>query len=717
MNSRRFLVPVGVLAAAVGGAFTLRPGLVPDLPLATLFVLGVWAVGLAGAGLAVLGRLADRGPGTGRLPTAGERPDYPVPGDDLAGRVASVGASERDAAERDRVRERVRDAAVAVIGRCEGPTDVDAQARIDAGDWTDDAEAAALFTGGDGRHDHVETGFATRVERAAAAVADRFEARRRATSDSAGRDTDDQGEDGESPRSASSERVALDLGPGEERVERTGRWRGVQGLALLVTAVGILVGAPLVVLSGVVGVAFAAYARVWDAPAPALSVERSVSESDPRPGERIEVTISVRNRGDRLLPDLRICDDVPAGLRVVEGTPRHTTALRPGKRATVSYTVEAVRGAHEFDSLAVVTRDLSGASRRVARLPTESATVTCRPAFGERAISLGDLATRLPGRTDAARTGAGVAFHSLREYRRGDPLGSIDWGQLAKTGEFATRRFDEPRLVRVVLLVDSRAEAYVTADRQKSRPAVDVCACAAGALVSGLLDDGALVGLAALGPRSCWVPTGSGRDHRERLLDALTTHDAFDWDPPDGVTGISVDGTDPEPVVSVSRVVRSAAASEDGGVTMADAPAGGRSVAVSDGGRAADADATDDDPATSEESTDADPEADAGPTDADPAETARDLLGDVVTRLPGDAQVVVCSPLVDDAAAAAVRQLDARGHDVLVASPDLSGSGTPYRRLASVERRLRLDGLRRDGVAVHEWTPPVEATADSGWST
>jgi len=699
VNLRRLLVPVGVLAAAVGGAFTLRPGLVPDLPLTTLFVLGVWAVGLAGAGLAVLGRLTDRGSGTGRLPTAGERPDYPVPGDTLAGRVVAVGASERDAAERDRLRDRIRDAAVAVLARSAGLTDADALARVGAGDWTDDAEAAALFSGGDGRHDHVETGFASRVERAATAVADRFESGRRATSDPVGRDTDGEavdGEaiDGESPRSGPSERVTLDLDPGDERVERTGRWRGVQGLALLVAAVGILVGAPLVVLSGVVGVAFAAYAHVWDAPTPALAVERSVSESDPRPGEHVEVTVSVRNRGDRLLPDLRICDDVPAGLRVVEGAPRHTTALRPGKRATVSYTVEAVRGEHEFDSLSVVTRDLSGASRRVARLPTESETVTCRPAFGERAISLGDLATLLPGRTDAAETGSGVAFHSLREYRRGDPLGSIDWGQLAKTGEFATRRFDEPRLVRVVLLVDTRAEAYVTADRRHRRPAVDVCTCAAGALASGLLEDGALVGLATLGPRSCWIPAGSGRDHRERLLDTLTTHDAFDWDPPDGVAGVSVDETDPEPVVSVSRVVRSAAASEDGGVTMADAPAGGRSVAVSDGGELADADMD----------------------GSDPAEAANDLLDDVVTRLPGDAQVVVCSPLVDDGVAAAVRQLDARGHDVLVASPDLSGSGTPYRRLASVERRLRLDSLRRDGVSVHEWTPPVDSTADAGWS-
>jgi len=88
----------------------------------------------------------------------------------------------------------------------------------------------------------------------------------------------------------------------------------------------------------------------------------------------------------------------------------------------------------------------------------------------------------------------------------------------------------------------------------------------------------------------------------------------------------------------------------------------------------------------------------------------------VATRLPNDAQVVFCSPLADDTAAAVARQLRARGHDVLVASPDLTGTETPYRRLAAVERRLRLDPLRARGVAVHDWTPPTDPTADAGWS-
>lgn len=413
--------------------------------------------------------------------------------------------------------------------------------------------------------------------------------------------------------------TAAAVDPGESRLERTGRWRGVHALALAAAGIGILTGTPLAIVAGLAGVGFAAYSRVWEAPAPALVIERHVDETEPRPGDRVSITVSVRNAGDRLLPDLRLCDDVPAGLRVVDGTPRHTTALRPGKTATISYEVAAVRGAHTFDSVTVISRDVSGATQRVERAESSPVRVVCRPRFGSETAPLGDLATLLPGRRNVDATGQGIAFHSLREYRRGDPQASVDWNRLAKTGDLATRRYDQPRAVEAVLVVDARATTYVTGDGTANRPAVDVCALAAGRLACGLLDDGVRVGLAALGPRPCWLAPAAGGGHRERLLDRLTTDPAFGWEPPEG-----------------------------------DGPDG---------------------------------------------------MDRVLTRLPGDAQVIFLSPVVDDRAAEFARQCAARGHDVAVASPDVTARDSPCRRLAAAERRLRLDDLRGDRFRVVEWTP------------
>jgi uncharacterized protein (DUF58 family) len=268
---------------------------------------------------------------------------------------------------------------------------------------------------------------------------------------------------------------------------------------------------------------------------------------------------------------------------------------------------------------------VSGASRRVARRATDRSTVVCRPTFEHRSVPLGDLATQLTGSQPVSATGEGLAFHSLREYRTGDPLGSVDWNRFAKDGELATRRFDQPRTVKVVLLVDARAAAYVTAG--DGRPAVDACVHAAGALVGGLAEADCHVGLAALSPRECWLPPASGRSHRERLLDALTTHDAFCWRPPASAGGSGESST-------------------------------------SDG----------------------------------------DGFDRLLTQLSGDAQVVVCSPFVDDRPVEVVRALDARGHDVTVASPDVTADDSAYRRLAATERRVRLDECRRAGIAVVEWS-------------
>ncbi|WP_135362879.1 DUF7269 family protein [Halosimplex halophilum] len=171
MSRRRVLLAVGVAAVAAGVVLTLRPGLV-TFDWATLVTLGVWFGALAGVGLAAVERFERADAPAGGLPRVGERPDYGVPGDDLAAAVSAVGASERDAAERDRIRERLRGAAVDALERFAGVAPEVAERRVADGSWTDDPEAAALFAGDDGSiHEGVEGDFDRRAERAAAVVA------------------------------------------------------------------------------------------------------------------------------------------------------------------------------------------------------------------------------------------------------------------------------------------------------------------------------------------------------------------------------------------------------------------------------------------------------------------------------------------------------------------------------------------------------------------
>ncbi|SFR92544.1 conserved repeat domain-containing protein [Halomicrobium zhouii] len=73
------------------------------------------------------------------------------------------------------------------------------------------------------------------------------------------------------------------------------------------------------------------------------------------------------------------------------------------------------------------------------------------------------------------------------------------------------------------------------------------------------------------------------------------------------------------------------------------------------------------------------------------------------SRLPGDAQVVLFSPLCSDAAVLAATRLEAHGYPVTVVSPDPTSRRTTGNRLAAVVRRFRTADLRSGGVPVVDW--------------
>ena len=318
------------------------------------------------------------------------------------------------------------------------------------------------------------------------------------------------------------------------RVRETNRWRGVSAVALLTGSLGVLLSNPVVLLSGVVGVAFAAYARTAGTPDVELDVTREVSDDEPQPGDEVRVRLTVENVGDGTLADLRIVDGVPESLAVTDGSPRLGTALRPGKSAHLDYTVEAERGEHEFDPVLAVARDFSGAIEVETTVEADTA-LTCVPKLGTTVdVPLRAQTTQYTGRVSTDVGGSGVEFHATREYQRGDPLSRVDWNRLARTGELTTVDFREERAASVVLVVDTREDAYL-APGEGRRNAVQHAVDAAGKTLTTLLESGDRVGLATFGPETCWLSPGSGQDHRIRARELLATHQAFSAVPSDGL--------------------------------------------------------------------------------------------------------------------------------------------------------------------------------------
>ena len=486
----------------------------------------------------------------GETPDPERRSPVPTPGDDLLRVVDEFRPRNPGfAVTSRRIVLGLRGAALAVLTRFEGVSPAEAQQRLEDGTWTDDPIAAALLSpdleapspsirnrlttlrGG-------ESAYRQGVRRTVAAIAavGTVDDGRSSTLPSYEASPDDPAEPRTTTRSV------------DDRLERaprsTGYWTGVGLVAFLAIGAGALAESPAVVLAGVVGVGYAGFARAFEAPDPDLSLERSLSVEAPEPGDDVEVSLRVTNEGAAPVLDLRIVDGVPPGLVVTDGTARLGTALRPGESATLEYTVTARRGTHRFDPVFFLTRDLSRSRSRelLVDCPT---TLVCEPVLRSTnaPVRLRPAAATLAGRLRVSEGGAGTEFHSVREYRRSDPLNRVDWNRHARTGDLATLEFHEERAARVLVLVDARAATYLAPEPEASH-AVDRAVDAAGAIAASLLDRGDAVGLAAIGPTGrdgaaeepCWLAPGSGTHHRVQLQTQLATHPQLSTVPPERET-------------------------------------------------------------------------------------------------------------------------------------------------------------------------------------
>ncbi|AGN01885.1 hypothetical protein L593_09700 [Salinarchaeum sp. Harcht-Bsk1] len=353
-------------------------------------------------------------------------------------------------------------------------------------------------------------------------------------------------------------------------LRRTNRWRGVAGLTLLAIGLGLLLEQPAALLAGVFGVAFAAYGQIGAAPTPELDVERTIDVDEPAVGDEVPVTVTVTNEGEDTLTDLRLVDGVPDGLAVADGAPRGATALRPGSAVELTYEVVATRGAHAFDSLVAITRDVTGATERVVEVDAPDR-IICTPELpaDPPSFPLRAQTTRYTGRTTAEEGGDGVEFHATREYRPGDPLSRIDWRRTARTRDLTTVEYRRERAASVMLVVDARKAAYASHEPH-AETSVDRCVDAARTVAASLLADGHSVGLTAVSPRACWITPGHGLEHRLAITTTLAEHESFARRPPEESTNVYGAGREIRGrIASDTQVVVFSPLIDDGGAQLA----------------------------------------------------------------------------------------------------------------------------------------------------
>ena len=191
-----------------------------------------------------------------------------------------------------------------------------------------------------------------------------------------------------------------------------------------------------------------------------LVVSRVSTPVQVRVDEPVQVITRVANEGVRntpiLLAEERLDYLLGERPRVLLGS------VGPRQTRTIRYAVRPpIRGYHTLGPLTVQLRDPFGLSARFVEIG-DPTTLLVLP----RTEPLIDLRRRTAGIGVEGDIPHMVALHgeddqSIREYRDGDDLRRIHWPATARTGELMVRQEDRPARRRVVVLLDSRAEAHV----------------------------------------------------------------------------------------------------------------------------------------------------------------------------------------------------------------------------------------------------------------
>ncbi|QLH84326.1 DUF58 domain-containing protein [Halosimplex pelagicum] len=429
------------------------------------------------------------------------------------------------------------------------------------------------------------------------------------------------------------------------------RWVAGVVFALVSVALGVFLSNTGLFLASIVGLVYAAYASLSRPPSPSLVAQRRVEPADPSPGDRVAVTVRVENAGDVPLADVRVADDPPADLDVVEGDARGAGTVEPGGHLAVEYELDASRGKHEFGDVTAVAR--SAAGEAVRRTTFEAGqSMVCHSAVDS--LPLAAQTGIGAGRVETDSGGEGVEFYATREYAPGDSASRVDWNRYASTGELTTVTYRESKAATVVFVVDGRVQRRAAPGDPGAR---DLCGYAAVRLADDLLDQGTQVGASAV--------SAAGADYFE-------------------TRGTLAPATGTEQSLRLRALLRTKL-----DVTVDDlGTAVGRSFAAATGDAAGR----------------------SGGGQGLPGGQRR-----LTDEIPAGAQVVFVSPLLDDDAVRAVERLVAHDHATTVVSPDLTDRetvGAVVDRLRRAARVRSVTGARRARVV--DWSPdePLQVAVD-----
>jgi uncharacterized repeat protein (TIGR01451 family) len=259
-------------------------------------------------------------------------------------------------------------------------------------------------------------------------------------------------------------------------------------------------------------------ARSWTSN---LSATRTCDRLTAEVGERVAVTVTLRNNGRLTVPWVLMEDVLPRqalDLRFprlkVKGKRLQIGMIRAGAEAELSYQLECLtRGYYQIGPLVLETGDLFGLHRRF-RIETEPSFLLVYP----RIVTLRgyDIASRRPiGDVrmthrlyeDPTRIGG------VRPYESGDPLNRVHWRATARTGTLHSKIYEPSTLAGATVLLDFHLAGY---HPQGEPIRSELAVTAAVSLANAVYEMGQQVGLVTNGRDAADRIRLEGWDHDPR---------------------------------------------------------------------------------------------------------------------------------------------------------------------------------------------------------
>ncbi len=262
---------------------------------------------------------------------------------------------------------------------------------------------------------------------------------------------------------------------------------------------------------------------VWQsAENPTLTVERAISRPTIRADETVNVTLTVTNDG-ATVHELHLAEALHRRLKLVDGRDNHIGRLRSGESIELTYTVSGMRGIYRMPTIATTAYDFFGLMRRVSKTDVTGDTmfqITPRyetiPELPIRPKNTRSFAGYIPAR----RSGSGIDFFGVRDYRPGDSLRHINWRAVSrKPDKIFTNEFEQERVADVGLILDAREKAVTFAN---DNAIIEHKIAAATAVSETLLGLGNRVSLLVYGSYLNWTLPGYGKRQHQQIVHTLT---------------------------------------------------------------------------------------------------------------------------------------------------------------------------------------------------